>query len=64
MLMQIQMLWLVARMGLRAISTHDERGSVVEKVVLTAVFAALAISVGAIIVAKVTAKAHSINLNN
>jgi hypothetical protein len=37
---------------------------VVEKVILTAVFAALAIAVGAIIVAKVTAKAHSINLNN
>jgi hypothetical protein len=40
-----------------------EEGSVVEKVILTAVFAALAIAVGAIIVAKVTAKANSINLN-
>lgn len=42
---------------------HDEEGSVVEKVILTAIFAALAIAVGAIIVAKVTAKANSINLN-
>jgi hypothetical protein len=42
---------------------HGEEGSVVEKVILTAVFAALAITIGAIIVAKVTAKANSINLN-
>jgi len=42
---------------------RDERGSTVETVILTAVFAALAIAVGAIIVIKVTAKAHSINLN-
>ena len=41
----------------------SEEGSVVEKVILTAVFAALAITVGAIIVAKVTNKANSINLN-
>ncbi len=46
-----------------SIRAHDEGGSAVETVVLTAVFAALAIAVGAIIVAKVTAKAHSINLN-
>jgi hypothetical protein len=64
MLTYVQMLWIVARMRLDAIGTHDEQGSVVEKVILTAVFAALAIAVGAIIVAKVTAKAHSINLNN
>ena len=35
----------------------------VEKVILTAIFAALAIAVGAIIVAKVMDKANSINLN-
>ncbi len=40
----------------------DEAGTVVEKVILTAIFAALAIAVGAIIVAKVTTKANSINL--
>ena len=34
-----------------------------EKVILTAIFAGLAILVGAIIVAKVTTKANSINLN-
>ena len=38
-------------------------GSVVETVIITAIFAALAIAVGAIIVAKVTAKTNSINLN-
>jgi integral membrane sensor domain MASE1 len=47
--------WASARLG--------EEGSVVEKVILTAVFAALAIAVGAIIVAKVMDKANSINLN-
>lgn len=64
MLTQIQMIRTVAGVWWHAITTHDEQGSVVEKVILTAVFAALAIAVGAIIVAKVTAKAHSINLNN
>ncbi|MFZ0665295.1 MAG: hypothetical protein WAM97_06035 [Acidimicrobiales bacterium] len=64
MLFQIQMLWEVARGNWRiARQRADESGSVVETVVLTAVFAALAIAVGAIIVAKVTAKAHSINLD-
>ena len=42
---------------------RDEEGSVVEKVILTAIFAALAIAVGSIIVAKVTSKAQSITLN-
>jgi hypothetical protein len=46
-----------------ASANRDEEGSVVEKVILTAVFAALAIAVGAIIVAKVMDKANSINLN-
>ena len=39
----------------------DERGEVTEKVILIAVFAALAIAVAAIIVTKVTAKANSIS---
>ncbi len=56
------LLWQMGRVR-DSIRAHDERGSTVETVVLTAVFAALAIAVGAIIVAKVTAKAHSINLN-
>jgi hypothetical protein len=38
----------------------DERGEVTEKVIIVAIFAALALAVGAIIVAKVTAKANSI----
>jgi hypothetical protein len=64
MIAQLQVLWIAMRVGIHAIGNRDEQGSVVEKVILTAVFAALAIAVGAIIVAKVTAKAHSINLNN
>ena len=50
-----------ARVHLRA--DINESGTVVEKVILTAVFAALAIAVGLIIVEKVTSKANSINLN-
>lgn len=46
-----------------ALAIRDEEGSVVEKVILTAIFAALAIAVGAIIVAKVMDKTNSINLN-
>jgi len=63
MLIQLQMYWQWTLRGLRAMQVRDERGSTVETVILTAVFAALAIAVGAIIVIKVTAKAHSINLN-
>jgi len=50
------------RTRLRAPGDWNDAGSVAEKVILTAIFAALAIAVGAIIVAKVTAKANSINL--
>ena len=39
---------------------HDERGETTEKVIITALFAALALAVGAIIVLKVTNKANSI----
>lgn len=39
----------------------DERGEVTEKVLITAVFAALALTAGAVIVAKVMAKANSID---
>jgi hypothetical protein len=42
---------------------RSDCGSVVEVVILTAVFAALAIAVGIIITTKVTQKAKSINLN-
>jgi hypothetical protein len=42
---------------------HGEEGSAVETVILTAIFAALAIAIGAIIVSKITSKANSINLN-
>jgi hypothetical protein len=59
---QIVVLWNYLRT--RAATTRwDESGSVVETVIITAIFAAMAIAIGAIIVAKVTAKANSINLN-
>lgn len=45
---------------LRDRSRRDERGVVTETVILVAVFAALALAVGAIIVLKVTQKANSI----
>ena len=60
---QVVLLWSYLRNRTRAAGGWDEAGTVVEKVILTAVFAALAIAVGAIIVSKVTAKANSINLN-
>ena len=45
-------------------AAQDERGEVMEKVIITAIFAALAIAVGAIIVARVTDKANSIQTGN
>lgn len=60
MLSYIHTLSAFLRAGL---SKRDEEGSVVEKVILTAIFAALAIAVGAIIVAKVTSSANAITLN-
>lgn len=60
---QIVALWAYVRARTGMSDRWDESGTVVEKVILTAIFAALAIAVGAIIVAKVTSKANSINLN-
>ncbi len=60
--MNVALVWTYVQGRLRTWRAFDEEGSVVEKVILTAIFAALAISIGAIIVAKVTAKAKSINL--
>jgi len=62
MIAYVEALWTFVSVRL-APWNRDEGGSVVEKVILTAVFAALAIAVGAIIVAKVMDKANSINLN-
>jgi len=62
MLWQMRSLWMFLRA--RYVEPMiSEEGSVVETVIITAVFAALAIGIGAIIVAKVTSKANSINLN-
>ena len=55
-------IWTYMRIRAGVSGGWDEAGTVVEKVILTAVFAALAIAVGAIIVDKVTTKANSINL--
>jgi hypothetical protein len=41
-------------------ASQDQRGEITEKVIIVAIFAALAIAAGAIIVAKVTAKANAI----
>jgi hypothetical protein len=60
---QIATIWTYVRARCGAAGGWNEAGTVVEKVILTAIFAALAIAVGAIIVAKVTTKANSINLN-
>jgi len=43
---------------------RDEHGDVTEKVIIVAIFAALAIAAGAIIVTKVTAKANAIPTNS
>jgi hypothetical protein len=62
-LSQTQFLWMYLRSRYIDSVIPDERGTVVETVIITAVFAALAIAVGIIIVAKVTSKANSIDLN-
>lgn len=60
---QLSALWAYLRVRCGVTGGWDDAGTVVEKVILTAIFAALAIGVGAIIVAKVNAKANTINLN-
>ncbi len=55
----IMCLWERTKIRMRELR-DDDRGEVTEKVILVAIFAALAIAVGAIIVAKVTEKANSI----
>lgn len=68
MIGQVEILWcylraMIERSALISRTHESEEGSVVETVILTAIFAALAIAIGAIIVSKVTSKANSINLN-
>jgi hypothetical protein len=60
---QLLIVWSYLRARFEASIEQKDRGSVVETVIITALFAALAIAVVAIIVTKVEAKAHSINLN-
>ena len=52
--------WMISRMEL--IDFGDERGEVTEKVIITALFAGLAIAAAAVIVTKVMAKAEGINM--
>lgn len=59
---QFVVLWTYLRARTGVSGGWNDEGTVVEKVILTAIFALLAIGVGAIIVSKVTAKANSINL--
>lgn len=55
--------YLCALIGcLRARIADDERGEVVEKVLIVAIFAGLAIGVGAMLVDRVTARANEIPL--
>ena len=58
----IPIMWAFAKARIE-LARHDERGEITEKVIIIAVFAALAIAVGAIVVSKVTGKAESINLD-
>jgi hypothetical protein len=61
-IVHVKIFW--AYMSARWTSAYGgDDGSIVEKVILTALFAAAAITVGMIIVAKLTAKANSLNLN-
>lgn len=50
--------WLEAR-----VDWSDERGEITEKVLITAIFAGLALAAGAVIVAKVMGKAEAITLD-
>ena len=59
----IPVLWTYALTRIE-MAKHDQSGEITEKVIIIAVFAALAIAVGAIIVTKVTGKAETINLDN
>ncbi len=58
--LQPMLWWLRGRI---ALTSTDDRGEVVPWVIIVAVTAALALAVGAIIVAKVMSKANNINLN-
>lgn len=58
--LQPMLWWLRGRI---ALTSTDDRGEVVPWVIIVAVTAALALAVGAIIVAKVMTKANNINLN-
>lgn len=58
----IPIMWALAKARIE-LARHDQRGEITEKVIIIAVFAALAIAVGAIVVAEVTRKAESINLD-
>ena len=63
MYLQIVILWNYLRARADMAGGRSDAGTVVETVILTALFAAMAISIAAIILAKVTDKAHAINLN-
>ena len=58
---QILKAWMTSRVELLIL--NDDRGEVTEKVIVVALFAGLAIAAGAVIVAKVMARAEGLSLN-
>jgi len=60
---QVQVLFTALRTVWTLLRDRDEEGSVVETVILAAIFAAMALTVAGIIYAKVKAKAQSIPMN-
>lgn len=62
-MMQVQVLFAALRTTFTLLRDRDEEGSVVETVILAAIFAAMALTVAGIIYSKVTAKANSIPMN-
>jgi Flp pilus assembly protein TadG len=62
-MMQVQVLVAALRSVFTLLRGRDDGASVVETVILAAIFAAMALAVAGIIYSKVTAKANSIPMN-
>jgi hypothetical protein len=57
---QIWKAWFISQVDHQRELKHDERGDIVQTVILAALFAAAAIAIAAIIINKFTGKAESI----
>ena len=64
MITEVLQWWAYLSAARATLQRRDEKGTAVETVIITALFAALAIAVLAIIATKVKAKANSLDLNN